>query len=324
MMRHGTDKPTVAVLTAVGEQWPGLEPLDGEARLCPAATRDALDAALTEADVLLVTDFRTTLLRQAWPAARHLKWIHATSAGVDVLLFPELIDSDVTLTNARGIFDGAISEYVLGLILAFAKDLAGTFALQHDQTWRHRETERISGRHVMVVGAGSIGRAIARTVRAAGMHVSGVATHERRGDPDFDRVDAAEALPDALSTADFVVVAAPLTAATHGLFDTGAFGSMRRDARLINIGRGAIVNTGALIDALEKGRIAGAALDVFEDEPLPPDSPLWSLPNVIVSPHMAGDFIGWREALSAQFVENFRRWRSGGELFNRVDKRRYR
>ncbi len=315
--------PTIALLTAPGEATPpGLEPLEGRAEIRHATDREGLIDAVAEADILLVTDFRSALVAEAWPHARRLQWVHATSAGVDALLFPELIASSVPLTNARGIFDRPIAETVLGLVLLFAKDLRTTLALQERREWRHRETERIAGRHALVVGAGAIGRQIARLLTAAGLTVDGVASRPRADDPDFGAVHGTEALQAHLSEADYVVIAAPLTAATAGLFDAAAFRAMAPSARLINIGRGPIVVTDDLVAALQQGAIAGAALDVFEQEPLPAGHPLWGMENVVVSPHMAGDFRGWRAALSAQFVANFERWAAGAPLHNVVDKQR--
>ncbi len=316
--------PTIAVLTAPEEGWPpGLESLESKARLRLADSPDSLQAALPDSDILVVTDFRTTWLRDAWRQARRLEWIHATSAGVDTIMFPELIASEIPVTNARGIFDAAIAEYVLGLMLAFAKDFHGTLGLQRKHQWRHRDSERIAGKRVLVVGAGSIGRRIGRLARAAAMHVEGIASRPRGGDEDFQAIHAAESLYERLPGADYVVIAAPLTSATEGLFGKEAFARMQPGARLINIGRGPIVQTQALVEALEDDQIAGAALDVFEDEPLREDHPLWDMPQVIISPHMAGDFTGWREALGEQFVENFHRWQKGKPLTNLVNKSRY-
>ncbi|HYW91452.1 MAG TPA: D-2-hydroxyacid dehydrogenase [Gammaproteobacteria bacterium] len=316
-------RPVVAVLTAPDEgRPPGLEPLEAKTEIVHATDADSLRDALERADVLMVTDFRSTILQEAWPHARHLQWVHATSAGVDALMFPELVESDVPVTNARGIFDRAIAEFVLGLILAFAKDLPASLKLQREHRWQHRDTERVTDKTVLVVGAGAIGRSVARMVRAAGMQTLALARRARAHDPDFERVYAAESLHTALPRADFVVIAAPLTEATRGLFGQAAFHRMKRSARLINVGRGPVVETGALVQALRDGELAGAALDVFEQEPLPDDHPLWGLDNVILTAHMAGDFIGWREALSTQFLENFRRWEEGRSLENVVDKTR--
>ncbi|MGD2084110.1 MAG: D-2-hydroxyacid dehydrogenase [Chromatiales bacterium] len=317
------EKPIVAVLSTPEEgRPPGLESLEAEAELRFATDLEGLIEAVADADVLLVTDFRTTIARDAWPHARRLQWVHATSAGVDAILFPEMQDSEVPVTNARGIFDRGIAEMVLGYILTFAKDLHGSLRLQQAHRWRHRDTERIDGRRLAVVGAGSIGREIARLTRAAGMDVVGVARHGRTDDPDFSAVYASERMHFALAGADFVVVAAPLTDATRGLFDRSAFAAMKPGSRFVNIGRGPIVKTADLVDALQSGHLGGAALDVFEEEPLPADHPLWDMPQVIVTAHMAGDFIGWREALSRQFIANFHRWRKGEPLVNLIDKQR--
>lgn len=314
------ERPQVTVLHAPDDRPPGLEPLMEEARLVYADCAETLRDALPHTDVLLVTDFRTTLLRECWHLAQRLRWVHATSAGVDALLFPASRASQVPLTNARGIFDRAIAETVLGMILMFAKDFMGSLALKREHRWRHRDTERAEGARVLIVGAGSIGRQIARLTRAVGLNPEGIARSARPGDDDFLAVHAQDQLLDRLPEADYVVVAAPLTPATQGLFGAEAFRRMKPTARFINVGRGQIVQTDALVSALQQKRIAGAALDVFEEEPLPPGHPLWELPQVFMSAHMAGDFFGWREALSAQFIDNFRRWRAGEPLRNLVDK----
>lgn len=317
------DRPIIAVLTAPDEaRPPGLEPLEAEAELRFADTREGLVRAVADADILLVTDFRTTIARDAWPHAERLQWVHATSAGVDAILFPELKESPLPVTNARGIFDHAIAETVLGFILAFAKDLPNTLRLQQAHHWQHRETERMQGKRLVVVGAGSIGRAIARLASAVGLEVEGVASRPREDDPDFTRVHGSDGLHAALAGADYVACAAPLTEATRGMMDADAFAAMAPHARFINVGRGPVVQTDALVDALQEGTIAGAALDVYEQEPLPPEHPLWAMENVILTAHMAGDFIGWREALSEQFIANFRRWQAGEPLFNVIDKSR--
>lgn len=314
-------EPVVAVLTAQGEPLPpGLEPLFEMAEVRHADDLTSLRGAVRDASVLMVTDFRTGLLDEAWPYAEHLGWIHATSAGVDAVLIDPVRSSDIPVTNARGIFDRTIAEYVLGAIALFAKDFLRSFELQKDRRWQHRDTERVAGQRVLVVGAGSIGRQIARLCRAMGLTVDGMASRERPGDEDFGAIHASSRLTDVAADYDFIVIAAPLTAGTRGLFDASAFRAMRDSARLINIGRGPIVVTDDLVAALQAGTIAGAALDVFEEEPLPEDHPLWTTPNTIITAHMAGDFVGWKAALSEQFIANFRRWCQGQPLFNVVDK----
>ncbi len=323
-MQSDTEQlPRVTVLTGANEDFPpGLEPLFGRADVRHASDRASLEAALPGSRILLITDFNTELLENVWPKADAVEWIHATSAGVDAILFPAVVEADVQVTNARGIFDHGIAEYVLGFILAFAKGLPETLSYQRQGRWVHRDSERLKGKCSLVVGAGSIGRTIARQLTAAGMTVSGTAGRDRDDDPDFTAGYASSDLHRVLPDADYVVIAAPLTDGTRGLFGAETLRHMNADARLINIGRGPIVDTEALVSALRDGALAGAALDVFEQEPLPEDSPLWDMENVIVSPHMAGDFIGWREALSQQFLDNFQRWREGEALFNLVDKKR--
>jgi phosphoglycerate dehydrogenase-like enzyme len=283
------------------------------------ADRTELAAALPGATALFVWDFFSTALRAAWPAAHRLRWVHVASAGVDRLLFPDLVASPVVVTNSRGVFDRAIAEYVLGLVLAVAKDLPATLALQRHGVWRHRETRRIDGGTALVVGTGSIGRACAALLSAAGLRVTGVG-RTARDDPELGHVHGPEDLHRLLAGADYVVVAAPLTADTRGLFDAAAFAAMAPTAWLVNIGRGAIVVESDLVAALDGGRLAGAALDVFAEEPLPAGHPFWARPDVIVSPHMSGDFVGWHQALVDVFRENLARWQAGQPLHNQVDK----
>ncbi|MFO7994710.1 MAG: D-2-hydroxyacid dehydrogenase [Marinobacter sp.] len=319
MTQH--NKPVVTVLTAPGEKEPpGMDALRARAEVRFACDEPTLRETLPGTDVMMVTDFRTEALAAAWPSADKLKWIHATSAGVDALMFPDLIEGDVVVTNARGIFDRTIAEYVLCTILMFAKDFPRSLRLQAKHEWQHRDTERAEGKQVLIVGAGSIGGQIARLCKGAGLKPHGIARKPRHDDPDFIAVHGNDDLTDQLGRADFVVIAAPLTPQTEGLFNEKAFQAMRKSARLINIGRGPVVKTDDLIAALNNGDIAGAALDVFEEEPLPEDHPLWDMENVIMTAHMSGDFIGWKRALTDQFLENLDRWHKGQELFNFVDK----
>lgn len=316
-------RPTIVILGATSDEPPpGLEPIAQSACFRFAADAQELEGAIGEADVLFVWDFRSTELRDAWHRVEKLRWVHVAGAGVDAVLFPDIVESQVTITNSRGVFDRSIAEYVLGLMLVFAKDLLQTIGLQQQKKWVHRDTEMLAGHKLLVVGAGSIGRTIARLARCAGMEVDAIARTARYSDEDFGRVFPSEDLDEVLPEADYVVVAAPLTAQTRGMFGAAQFERMKPGARFINVGRGPIVDESALTEALRDGRIAGTALDVFSEEPLPEDSPLWEMPQVVVSPHMSGDFVGWLEALGELFVENFRRWERGDELLNVVDKER--
>lgn len=314
-------RPVVVILGATSDDPPpGIGPVLEGASVRFAVGASELGEVLEGAQALFVWDFRSTELRDAWHRADDLEWVHVAGAGVDAVLFQSLVESPVTLTNSRGVFDRSIAEYVLGLMLVFAKDYRRTVEFQRRREWVHRETEMLAGKKVLVVGVGSIGRTIARLARCAGMDVDGVARTARSSDEDFGRVVASEDLDEALPDADYVVIAAPLTAQTEGMFGAEQFRRMKDGARLLNVGRGPIVDESALVEALRDGRIAGAALDAFREEPLPEDSPLWSMPQVIVSPHMSGDFVGWLQALGELFVENFRRWQRGDDLLNIVDK----
>ncbi len=313
------ETPVLAVLCGA-DQPPDMAAIE-DAAVVRYTDERGLAGALAGADALFVYDFLSGAVPGAWPAADRLKWLHIASAGVDPVLFPGLRDSDVVLTNSRGVFDDAIAEYVLGVVLSFAKDFARSLDLQRAGTWKHRETERIAGREVLVVGTGPIGRAIARMLRAAGMRVSGAGRRARVGDPDFGVVRESAELTRYLPEFDYVVAVAPLTDQTKGMFDASAFAAMKPSARFVNVGRGELVVTSDLVAALQSGEIAGAALDVFETEPLPAESPLWTMPDVLLSPHMSGDFIGWRRTLVEVFAGNFRRWVGGEPLWNVVDKR---
>lgn len=312
-------RPAIAVLCEhASERLPGLGGLDVEFRYC---TAEDLAEAVRGARALLLWDFFSTAVRDVWAETAGLEWIHVTAAGVDTVLFDALRDSDVVLTNAHGVFDRPIAEYVLGAVLAHAKDSRTSFTLQHEHRWRHRETRGIAGARAMVVGTGGIGREIARLLRAAGMQVRGVGRVARVDDPDFGEVTASVDLAAVVGWCDHLVLAAPLTDSTRGLIDAPVLSAMTPDAHLVNVGRGPLVDESALLSALRDNRIGGATLDVFDTEPLPPEHPLWDAPNVTITAHMAGDVRGWRETLAAQFADNARRWLAGEPLINVVDKK---
>ncbi|WP_030216991.1 D-2-hydroxyacid dehydrogenase [Streptomyces sp. NRRL WC-3626] len=306
--------PTLLVLDA--DPLPRLGRLTGRVRV-EHADASTLAGLLPAADVLLVWDFASHAVREAWPGeGPRPRWVHTASAGVDHLLCPELAVSDTVVTNARGIFDRPIAEYVAALVLALAKDLPRTLALQRERTWRHRESRKVAGTRAVVVGSGPIGRAVSGTLTALGVRTALVGRTARagvHGPDDLDRL---------LARADWVIAAAPLTSSTRGMFDARRFGVMQPSAHFVNVGRGQLVVQDALAEALRKRWIAGAALDVFETEPLAPDSPLWDLPGLIVSPHMSGDTVGWRDELGEQFVELYELWAAGRPLPNVVDKQR--
>lgn len=302
------------------DEVPGIDSIASQADLRFANTSDELRVAIKDAEIMLGWNFQAGGLRGAWNDRTCLRWIHWCGAGVDAVLFPALVQSDTVLTNARGVFDRAMAEYVLGVIIAFAKRFPETITYQLKRTWQHRLTECIEGQHVLVVGVGSIGGAVARLLRSVGLNVVGVGRRARSEDPEFGVVHPQGKLNQLLPEADYVVIVAPLTEETIGMFGTEQYRAMKPTARLVNVGRGRIIDETALIKALQDREIAGAALDVFETEPLPQDSPLWSMANVIVSPHMSGDFVDYPRALADSFLENFRRFTAGEPLLNVVDK----
>ncbi|MCZ4079017.1 D-2-hydroxyacid dehydrogenase [Rhodococcus sp. H36-A4] len=285
------------------------------------ATVDSLGDAVPGADVLLLWDFFSPAVRQVWDRFDNLKWIHIAAAGVDSLMFDDLVASDVVVTNSRGVFDRPIAEFVLAHILGFAKHSSESAELQRQRVWKHRETERIDAAHAMIVGTGAIGREIARLLSAVGMTVSGVGRTARAGDVDFGVVHASFDLADVVHDVDYLVLVAPLTAATRGLVDASVLAAAKPGVRVVNVGRGELLDTDALVKYMRSGHVAGAALDVFDSEPLPADDPLWTTANLVVTPHMSGDATGWRRQLAEVFVSNFHRYAHAEELRNVVDKK---
>ncbi len=314
-----TRRPVITVLVEHLDDRP--EQLDAladrvELRLTDEA---GLAEAVPGADALLLWHFFSTAVRDVWPHCGDLRWIHVTAAGVDKLVFPGLAQSDVVVTNARGVFDQPIAEYVLGAVLAHAKQTHRSRDLQRQHLWQHRETHSVAGAHAMVVGTGGIGRQTARLLRAVGMRVTGVGRTARTDDVDFGTVVPSSELAEHVGDVDHLVNAAPLTAQTNGLIDARVLAALPTHAHLVNVGRGETVVTADLVEALRGGRISGASLDVVEPEPLPPGSPLWDLPGAVITPHMSGDVVGWRDTLARQFVANAERWLAGQPLHNVVD-----
>ena len=304
-----------------------------------AATPDEALAAMPGADALFGKVTPDLLAR-----ADRLRWVQAFTASLEHYVFPALVDHPCTLTNMRGLFGDVIADQVMGYILCFARNLhtyirqqaaaryepAGGEAARVDNARgpgvvnaMDRATIFLPDASLGIVGLGSIGAEVARRALAFGMTVRAVDRFPDRARPPegVDRVDGLDALPDLLGASDFVVIAAPQTPETVGWFDGSLLALMRPTAYLINIGRGAIVPLGPLVAALEAGTIAGAALDVFEVEPLPADHPLWKLPNVILTPHTAGySPIIARRHLET-LAENVGRFARGEALLNVVDKR---
>ncbi len=275
-------------------------------------------------------------------AARQLRWVQAATASLEHYLFPELVAHPCMLTNMRGLFSDVIADQVMGIVVCFARNLHTYIRQQATATWQPvgGEAERVgfaAGPGIVngidrahmhlgdatlgIVGLGAIGAEVGRRAQAFGMRVLAVDPLRTEAPPGVAAVWKPERLDDVLAESDFVVIAAPQTPYTVKLFQGPRFTRMKRTAYLINIGRGAIVDLNDLTEALQRGIIAGAGLDVFESEPLPSEHPLWRLPNVILTPHIAGYSPRIAERHLALFLDNLDRFRRGEALRNVVDKR---
>ncbi len=273
-----------------------------------------------DVDALLIWNPRSGVLRENWSRFRRLRWVHAGSAGVERVLFPELAASDVVLTNSRYIFDQALAEYTITLMLALSKDLLTTFRYQVEHRWVQRETETLSGKSAVMVGVGPIARRTAQLAKAFGMSVRGIGRTARGGDPDFGDIASPDELKTLFAETDYVVMLLPSTPQTEGMVGAAAIAALKPTARLVNLGRGSTLDQDALCAALRAGRLGGAALDVMRPEPLPADSPLWDVPNLLISPHMSGDHAGWQRDAADLFLRNLERFMRGEPLLNVVDK----
>lgn len=285
-----------------------------------SAAGDELDKLL--ADVEIVYGLR--LPQNLVARAPKLKWIQVMSAGVDRFLDDDLRRSPVILTNVSGLHATPIGEFVMEQMLMFAKNAAFCFELKQKKQWQHYEPTVLLGKTVGIVGLGNIGKEVARLSKAFGMRVVAI----RRSSPrtsqarNVDLMLPRQELPRLLAESDYVVITLPYTRETHDLFGETELKAMKSSACLINIGRGGIIDEDVLARALSEKWIAGAGLDVFATEPLPPESKLWELPNLLFSPHVSGnmeDYIGQATDL---FCKNLRRYLDGKKLFNVVDKQR--
>jgi phosphoglycerate dehydrogenase-like enzyme len=271
----------------------------------------ALARAAPHADVILNWTGSRELLRRVWRMAPRVRWVHSRSAGLDELLFPELAESPVILTNARGLFSDILGEFVIGAILFFAKGFRRMVRSQEAGLWDQFDTVRVAGQTLGVIGFGDIGRAAALRAEALGMRVLPL---RRESGPGHKR--------DLLERSDYVLLSAPLTPETRGIVGEAELRAMRSSAVLINVGRGPLVDEAALLAALREKRIAGAALDVFDREPLPAGHPFYTLDNLLLSPHCADHTPDWQERAMQLFLDNFERYRKGALMRNVVDKKR--
>lgn len=300
-----------------------LERLAARTRIVAGDRLEDFEADAPGADAILSWFAPPDLLEGVFAMGPRVRWLHSSSAGVDGLLFPALVESPVTLTNARGAYSAALGEFAVAAMLYFAKDLRRMERSQAAGKWDPFDVEMLAGKVLGIAGYGDIGRAIAERARAFGMRIF---AHRRRpelcaDDPLVERTFPGRQLHEMLRAADYVAAALPLTPATRGVIGAAELAVMKPSAVLINVGRGPAIDEAALIRALEDRRIRGAALDVFEREPLPEGHAFYRLENVLLSPHCADHTAGWLEQSMELFLRNFDRFRKGEPLTNVVDKR---
>jgi phosphoglycerate dehydrogenase-like enzyme len=308
-------RPKPLMAEAIRKRWP-------EMHVVHLPDYDKLPEELPDTDIFVGYSLRAKQLKDA----KKLKWIHSTAAGVAQLMYPELRDSGILVTNPSGIFSVPMAEHTMGLLLALARNFPDCVRQQDRPHWSQQELwdkpqhlTELSGQVLLIVGYGSIGHEVAKRAKAFEMRVWGV-TRSGEGDRLFaERIFTTAKLREALPEADYVMISAPETAETKHLIGAAEIAKMKRGARLINIGRGSLLDEEALIRALRDGALGGAALDVAQTEPLPAESPLWHAPNLLITPHTSGvsDRLWHRQ--TALLVELLERWFDGRELFNRVD-----
>jgi len=261
--------------------------------------------------------------------ARKLKWLHSTAAGVGQLMYPELRKSGIEVTNASGVHRIPMAEHIVGTLIALSRRFPDCFRYQQQSRWAQQELwnapvrpRELRGQILLFIGFGAIGREVATIIRPLGMRVWAVTLSGRAEEGLAEQLFPASKLHEALPQADFVVLAAPETPETHKLIGAREFALMKASAYFLNVSRGALVDEPALISAVEQRKIAGAALDVASQEPLPPESPLWRLDNAFITPHMSAVSEHLWERQTDLLMENLERWFAGGELLNRVDLNR--
>jgi phosphoglycerate dehydrogenase-like enzyme len=318
------DNSTVLVLSNPNETQLGmLEELPPETSIAVGNSPDAFRRAAPEADVIFSWSIAGQLLRETFLMSPNVRWVHSRSAGLDGVLFPELVEGDVTLTNGSGVFSDSLGEFVLGAILYFAKDFRRMIRSQQASVWDPFDITEISGKTVGIVGYGDIGRAIARRVRPMGMRVLALKRHGAplySADPLVDRIYGPDGRVEMISQCDYVVAAAPLTPETRGLIGPEEIAAMKPDTVVINVGRGPVIDETALLSALSGKHIKGAALDVFDREPLPQGHPFYHLENVLLSPHCADHTPDWLDQAMRFFIEQYQTYRNGQTLRNIVKK----
>ena len=271
--------------------------------------------------------FSAQITHDLLQASSRLRWIHSPAAGTGRLLHPAMLAHPAVITNSRGTSAETIGEHVVGVVLALFRRLPLAYARQQQRTWAQEEigappgNRLVAGSHVVIVGAGSIGSAAAVRLRALGASVTGIRRRPQAGaPPGMDEIRGPDDLAAVLPAADAVVIAAPQTRETRGLFGARQFSLMQPGAVFVNVSRGGLVDEAALAEALRRGHLGGAALDVVQHEPLDPGSPLWDLPNLLITPHTSGFRRDHWDVVTGLFAENLRRFERGEPLLNLVDK----
>ncbi|HEX9760119.1 MAG TPA: D-2-hydroxyacid dehydrogenase [Candidatus Acidoferrales bacterium] len=296
-----------------------------EMRVVHLPTYDNVHKEIPDTDVFVGWSLRP----EQYALARKLKWIHSTAAGVGQLMYPALRQSDVVISNASGVHTVPMAEHIVGMLIALARRFHTAFRHQLRSHWAQQEIwddqlrpRELHGQTLLLVGFGAIGREVARRVRPLGMNIWAV-TRSGRGDASLaDRILPASQLDDVLHHADYVVLTAPETPETHHLIGEKELLAMKPTAFLINVARGSLLDEQALIAAMKRKQIAGAALDVTEVEPLPASSPLWQLENVFITPHISAVSEYLWDRQTELLLDNLERWFAGRELRNLVDKAR--
>jgi D-2-hydroxyacid dehydrogenase (NADP+) len=307
-------RPKPSMAEAIRKRWP-------EMRVVHLPNYDHLPQELPDTDIFVGYSLRAGQLKNT----KKLKWIHSTATGVAQLMYPQLRDSGIMVTSPSGIFSVPMAEHTMGLLLALARNFPDAVRGQDRARWAQQEIwdrqhlTEVNGQVLLIVGYGSIGREVAKRAKAFDMHVWGI-TRSGAGERAYvEKIFAAAQLHEALEAADYVLICAPETAETKHLIGAAEISRMKRGARLINVGRGSLLDEAALVQALESGALGGAALDVAQTEPLPAGSPLWKAPNLFITPHTSGVSDRLWDRQTTILIELLERWFDGRELFNRVD-----
>jgi phosphoglycerate dehydrogenase-like enzyme len=319
------DNQTILVLSAdlADPDLKLLAQLPPETNIAVGNSVEAFERLAADATVILSWSLSGELLRDVFAMSPKVRWVHSRSAGLDTVMFPALVASPVPLTNGRGVFSQSLGEFALGAILYFAKDFRRMNRNQEAGRWEPFDIVGIAGQTVGILGYGDIGRAVAARARAMGMRVLAV---KRRGpspfqaDPLAHQVFPPEGRMEMLAQSDYIVAAAPLTAETRGIIGEREFQAMKPNAVVINLGRGPVIDEAAMVRALAGRRIKGAALDVFDTEPLPDGHPFYGLENVLLSPHCADHTPDWTDQAMRFFLAQFARFAAGQPLENVVEK----